>query len=130
MRIWGLGILAIGALVAIVEGWSHLWPLLHQARGLALTGWILGLVGLALLVGRRKRGAKFRYALGLTLAAVGMALLAVPHDGQGLLTGLRLGYGGALLAVLPHSFRAYRSLASQGVSPEASRPKLGEEALQ
>lgn len=111
MRIWGLGILAVGAVVAVIEGWTHLWPLFHQAGPMAFAGWIMGLGGLALLVGRRRRRWRLRYGLGVVMAALGMAFLAIPHDGQGLLTGLRLGYGGALLAVLPHSFRVYRAAA-------------------
>lgn len=96
---------------------------------MALAGWLIGMMGLALLVGRRKGGAKLRYGLGVVLAATGMALLAVAHDGQGILTGLRLGYGGALLAVLPHSYRLYRGASlKREVVPAA--PSVGEEALQ
>lgn len=87
------------------------------------------MMGLALLVGRRKSGVKLRYGLGVVLAASGLALLAVAHDGQGILTGLRLGYGGALVAVLPHSYRTYRAaVLKRGAVPAA--PSIGEEALQ
>ncbi len=113
MRVWGLGILAIGALIAILQGWHHLWPLFHQAAGLALVGWLSGMAGLGLLVGRRKAQGRLRVGLGTMLAALGLALLAVPQDGQGLLTGLRLGYGGALLAILPHVWRIHRARATR-----------------
>lgn len=112
MRVWSLAVLGLGGIIVAISGWNHLWPLFHRAGGLALVGWLLGMLGLALLVGRRKSSGPWRFGLGVICSALGMALLAVPHDGQGLLTGLRVGYGGALLAVLPHSFRLYRAAHS------------------
>lgn len=109
MRVMGLGILGIGAVLAALFGWHDIWHILRAARGLALIGWLVGMVGLALLVGRRKTQSQGRLALGLVLAALGLALMAVPSDARGLLTGLRVGYAGSLLAVLPHSWRLYRT---------------------
>lgn len=109
MRTWGLSLLTVAAVLLAWMGWHHLWPLLRHAASVALWGWMSGMAGIACLVGRRKVGGRWRFPLGLVLTALGLALLAVPEDGQGLLTGLRVGYVGAWLAVAPHSIRLYRS---------------------
>lgn len=109
MRFVGVGVLAVGAILAAVLGWEHIWHVLRQARWLAFCGWLLGMAGLALLIGRRKHGSRRRLTAGLVLAAVGLALMAVPSDSQGLLAGLRVGYAGCLLAVMPHCIRMYRA---------------------
>ncbi|MDA8204895.1 MAG: hypothetical protein M0Z36_02430 [Thermaerobacter sp.] len=127
MRMLSVGILGLGALLAACLGWHDIWHVLRQARGLALTGWFIGMAGLALMVGRRRHHSFGRLALGLALAALGLALLAIPNDSRGLLTGLRVGYAGSLLAVLPHSWRLYRRPAwRKGVSADE---RLSEEVL-
>ena len=113
MRTWGLSLLTAAAILLAWVGWHHLWPLLRQAASVALLGWISGMAGMTCLVGRRKAGGRWRFPLGLVLTALGLGLLAVPEDGQGLLTGLQVGYVGAWLAVAPHSFRLYRSRSAR-----------------
>jgi hypothetical protein len=103
-----LAILGMGAVAFSILGWDHLAHLLRQALALALLGWVLGMLGLALMVGRRKRQPRGRLTGGILLSALGLALLAVPHDGQGLLTGLRIGFAGSVVAVIPHVWRIYR----------------------
>lgn len=120
MRFAGLAILAAGALLAAVLGWHHIWHVLRNGRGLALTGWIVGMAGIALMVGRRRHQGPRRLALGLVLAALGLALMAVPSDSRGLLSGVRVGYAGSLLAVLPHCIRQYRSNANRRLDTETT----------
>lgn len=108
MRHVAVGVLALGALLAAVFGWQHIWHILRDARTLALIGWLVGLVGLALLIGRRRQQSAVRMAIGLLLASLGLALMSVPLDARGLLTGIRVGYAGSLLAVLPHAWRIWR----------------------
>ncbi|MCY0878624.1 MAG: hypothetical protein OWU84_06775 [Firmicutes bacterium] len=108
-----MAILGVGALVLSVLGWHHLAHLLRQSLAVALAGWLLGMGGLALMVGRRKRQPRGRLAVGLVLAALGLALLAVPRDGQGVLTGIRIGLAGSVVAVMPHVWRLYRHPARE-----------------
>lgn len=100
-------LVAVVAVAMVVLGWEHLFPRLREASGLAFGGWALGLVGMGLLIGQRPRPA-VRIVSGLILASVGLALMAMATDGQGILTGLRVGYVGALLAVMPHVWRQLR----------------------
>ena len=111
MRNLGIVILVLAGVVAAVAGWLHLWPLFRNAAWVAWSGWLSGLAGIGLLAGRRRRQGPGRFVLGLIFAALGLALLSVPSDGRGLFTGLRVGYAGALLAILPHSWRLYRQQA-------------------
>lgn len=108
MRNMGIVILALAGILAAVTGWLHLWPLFRGAAWLAWIGWLCGMAGLGLLAGRRRRQGPVRFVVGLVFSALGLALLSVPSDGRGLFTGLSVGYAGALLAVLPHSWRLYR----------------------
>lgn len=121
MRIVALAILGAAAGISAILGWEHLWSMLRQAAGFALGGWLLGMLGVALLAGRRKQQSPKRMAAGLVLAAIGLAVLAMPHDGQGLLTGLRVGYAGCLVAVMPHTFRLYRSRLAKGTETALER---------
>ena len=109
MRFVGLGILAAGAILAAVLGWEHIWHVLRQARSLAFAGWIVGMVGLALLAGRRRQQSQRRMEIGLVLAALGLALMTVPADSRALYVGVRVGYAGSLIAIMPHTIRLYRS---------------------
>jgi hypothetical protein len=108
MRNLGIVILALAGIVLAVAGWLHLWPLFRSAAWLAWIGWLFGILGVGLLAGRRRRQGSGRFVAGLIAAAVGLALLSVPSDGRGLFTGLQVGYAGALLAIVPHSWRLYR----------------------
>ncbi len=109
MRVWGMVILGAGAALAVFLGWHQIWTVLRAARTLDLFGWLCGVAGLALLVGRRRRDGGRRLVLGLILAALGLALMGVPTDSRGFLVGVRVGYAGSLLAVLPHSWRVHRT---------------------
>ena len=126
MRLAGLGILAAGAVVIALMGWHHIWHLLKDGRGLALSGWAIGMAGLALIVGRRSDSVR-RLSVGLIFSALGLALMAVPTDVHGILAGLRVGYAGAVIAVLPHCVRLYRRarLRDGGPAPE----RYGKEVL-
>lgn len=119
MRYIGLGILAVGALLATVLGWEHIWHVLREGRGLSLVGWMVGLVGLALLAGRRRQQGIRRMQAGLLLAAAGLALMAVPVDVRGLFAGVRVGYAGSLLALMPHTIRIYRSTSRRAIEEAA-----------
>jgi MFS family permease len=118
MRIVGLVILGLGSVAAAVLGWHQIWHVLREGRTLALAGWIIGLVGLGLMVGRRRQQSVRRLELGMVLAALGLALMAVPTDSRGLWAGLRVGYAGSVLAVLPHCWRLYRKRAARPLGPK------------
>lgn len=117
MRGVGLAILGLGAALIAVLGWQQIWHVLREARVLAMGGWGLGLIGLGLMVGKRRGQSVRRLALGMVLAALGLGLMAVPTDSRGLLAGLRVGYAGSLLAVIPHCWRLYRARRSQNQGP-------------
>lgn len=121
MRQVATGILALGAVLSAILGWQQIWHVLREARELALVGWLIGMMGLALLIGRRKNQTVRRMAWGAVLAALGLALMSVPTDARGLLTGIRVGYAGSLLAVLPHCWRLYHS----GACSSADRDSTG-----
>lgn len=113
------------ALVGVITGWSHLWALMRQASGLMFGGWLLGMLGVLLLATAPRRGRAFR--VGLILSALGLATLWVPQDGQGVMTGLRVGFGGALLALMPRVMGVWRQrpLASKNVSGRKTAQEPG-----
>lgn len=100
----GLVILSGWAAVMVAMGWFHLWPLLRAAGAVTVIGWLAGSVGLALLVGTSPT-RMVRMTLGLAFVVLGLAFMAIPSDGQGIVTALRVGYGGAVLAILPRLWR-------------------------
>lgn len=120
-----VGILALGAFLAAVLGWQHIWHILRDARTLALIGWLVGLVGLMLLIGRRHQQSARRMAVGLLLSSLGLALMSVPMDARGLLTGIRVGYAGSLLAVLPHAWRIWRAESGRRLKSNAEHLTRG-----
>lgn len=100
----GLVILSGWAAVMVATGWLHLWLLLRSAGSVTAIGWLAGSAGLALLVGASP-ARMARMTLGLAFVVLGLALMAIPSDGQGIVTALRVGYGGAVLAILPRLWR-------------------------
>ncbi|MDA8195249.1 MAG: hypothetical protein M0Z53_14850 [Thermaerobacter sp.] len=111
----GVALLTGFAVFGMVVGWAHLAGNFRQAAPLLFLGWVTGLAGLALLTGAPRVGPVFR--AGLVLAAVGLALLWVPTDGQGIMTGLRVGYAGALLAAAPRLVRVLRTARARREPP-------------
>jgi peptidoglycan/LPS O-acetylase OafA/YrhL len=108
MKSLALIILAAAAVLVVILGGNQILDQLRAGRTLALVGWLIGLAGLALIIGRRRGQTARRLTAGLTLAALGLALMAIPTDSRGLLLGIRVGYAGCLLVSLPHAWRLYR----------------------
>lgn len=106
-QLMGVYFVGIVATVLICLGWLHLFPLFRQAGPVMFVGWGIGILGLMVLYGVRSWGSA-RLRVGLLLSLLGLTLLALPQDGQGILTGLRVGYAGALLSTLPHLWRVLK----------------------